>query len=124
MPGISRESATIEHHGPVEDRHGDIDDMTVNFVSFGVDIDGTPLLKGLPDDRCPCPHWGYVTKGKVTYRFADHEETFQTGDAFYVPPGHIPIVEAGTEFVQFSPKDELKAVGEVMERNARALQMA
>ena len=124
MPGVSRESAaTVEHHGPVEDRHEDIDDMTVNFVSFGVDIDGTPLLKGLPGDRCPCPHWGYVTKGKLSYRFADHEETFQTGDAFYVPPGHIPIVEAGTEFVQFSPKDELKAVGEVMERNARALQM-
>jgi hypothetical protein len=32
----------------VEDRHEDIDGYTVNFVSFGVDIDGTPLLKGLP----------------------------------------------------------------------------
>ncbi len=36
----------MEQHGPVEDRHEDIDGYTVNFVSFGVDIDGTPLLKG------------------------------------------------------------------------------
>ncbi len=71
MPGLSKQTAAnVEHHGPVEDRHEDIDEMTVNFLSFGIDIDGTPLLKGLPDDRCPCPHWGYVTKGKLTYRFA------------------------------------------------------
>ena len=38
----------MEQHGPVEDRREDIDGYTVNSVSFGVDIDGTPLLKGLP----------------------------------------------------------------------------
>ena len=124
MPGLSKESAAnVEHHGPVEDRHEDIGDTTVNFLSFGIDIDATPLMKGLPGDRCPCPHWGYVTKGRITYRFADHEETFVAGEAFSIPPGHIPVVEAGTEFVQFSPKDELKGVGEVMERNAQALQL-
>jgi hypothetical protein len=124
MPGLSKQSAAnVEHHGPVEDRHEDIDDTTVNFLSFGIDIDATPLMKGLPGDRCSCPHWGYVTKGKITYRFADHDESYEAGDAFYVQPGHIPVVDAGTEFVQFSPKEELKGVGEVMERNARALQM-
>ena len=97
--------------------------MTVNFLSFGIDIDATPLLKGLPEDRCPCPHWGYVTKGKLTYRFADHEETFEAGDAFYVLPATSRSSRPEREFVQFSPKDELKAVGEVMERNARAMQM-
>jgi hypothetical protein len=125
MGKVSRESAAnVEHHGPVEDRHEDIDDYTVNFVTMGVTIDATPLLRGLPGDRCPCPHWGYVFKGKITYRFADHEEVFVAGDAFYVPSGHAPIVEAGTELVQFSPSEELHLVSDTMTRNAQALGMA
>jgi mannose-6-phosphate isomerase-like protein (cupin superfamily) len=121
MPKVSRESAKLENHGPVEDRHDDLEGYTVNFVTFKQDIDATPLMKGLPDDQCHCPHWGYVFKGRVTYRFADHEETVEAGDAFYVEPGHVPIVEAGTEFVQFSPKEELAIVSETMMRNAMAM---
>jgi hypothetical protein len=34
---------------------------------------------------------GYVLKRRLTYRFADHDETVQAGDAFYLPPGHIPV---------------------------------
>jgi hypothetical protein len=63
MPKVSKDSAAhVEQHGPVEDRHEDLDGYTVNFVSFAQDIDATPLLKGLPDDSCPCPHWGYVSR--------------------------------------------------------------
>jgi len=51
MPKVSRGSAAhVDQHGPVEDRHEDIDGYTVNFVSFGIDIDATALLKGLPGD--------------------------------------------------------------------------
>jgi hypothetical protein len=28
-------------------------------------------LVGLPDDRCPCAHWGVVTEGQITFRWAD-----------------------------------------------------
>jgi hypothetical protein len=50
MPKVSKESAAqVDEHGPVEDRHEEIDGYTVNFVSFRADVDGTPLLKGLPD---------------------------------------------------------------------------
>jgi hypothetical protein len=122
MPKVSRESAAhVEDHGPVEDRHEDVHGYTVNFVSFRQDIDGTPLLKGMPDDRCQCPHWGYVLKGSVTYRFADHEEVFHAGDAFYLPPGHIPLADAGSEIVQFSPAEELKQVADAMTENARRM---
>ena len=48
-------------------------------------------MKGLPDDRCHCPHWGYVLKGRLTFRFADRDEVFEAGDAFYLPPGHVPL---------------------------------
>ena len=110
MPKVSNESAAqVEDHGPVEDRHED--------------IDGAPLLKGLPDDRCNCPHWGYVLNGKVTYHYGDRDEVFETGDAFYVPAGHTPEIAAGTEFIQFSPSEELRVVSEKMLENARELQL-
>jgi len=125
MPKVSKDSAAhVDDHGMVEDRHEDVDGFTVNFVSFRVDVDASPLLKGLPDDRCTCPHWGYVLKGRLTYRFADHEETFTAGDAFYLPAGHVPMAEAGSEIMQFSPTAELREVDAVMTRNAQALQSA
>jgi mannose-6-phosphate isomerase-like protein (cupin superfamily) len=125
MPKVSKDSAAhVEQHGPVEDRHEDLDGYTVNFVSFAQDIDATPLLKGLPDDSCQCPHWGYVLEGRVTFRFADRDEVFEAGDAFYLPPGHIPVVQAGTAYVQFSPSEDLRAVAETMARNAQAMQTA
>ena len=124
MPKVSRESAQVDDHGMVEDRHAEIDGYTVNFVMFRQDVDATPLLKGLPDDKCSCPHWGYVLKGRLTYRFADREEVFEAGDAFYLPPGHVPVAEAGSELVQFSPTAELGAVDAVMLKNVQAMQGA
>ena len=125
MPKVSKQSAaTVEDHGVVEDRYEDVDGYRINFLSFRADADGTPLLKGLPDDRCSCSHWGYVLKGRLRYRFADHEEVFEAGDAFYLPPGHVPVMEAGCEFVQFSPSEELQVVSKTMMRNFQAMQVA
>jgi hypothetical protein len=124
MPKVSRESAQIEDHGPVEDRHGEFEDYTVNFVTFKVDLDHTPVLKGLPEDRCQCPHWGYVFKGKMTVRTANGDEVFEAGDAFYMPPGHNPIAEASTEILQFSPTEELRVTEEAIMKNMQAMQNA
>jgi hypothetical protein len=123
MPKVSKDSATGGgEFGPVTDRSGDIDGYTVNFTSFAQDVDGAPLMQGLPNDRCQCPHWGYVVSGKMTFRYADGEEVFEAGDAFYTPPGHVPVVEAGTEIVQFSPSDELQKTEEAMMKNMQAMQ--
>ena len=122
MPKVSRDTAQVDDYGPVEDRHADVDGYTISFLTFRQDIDGTPLLKGLPDDRCQCPHWGYVFKGRVTFAFADHDEVFEAGDAFYVPNGHAPLLAEGTEYLQFSPADDLHKVSDTMMGNLRALQ--
>ena len=126
MPKVSKESAAhIDDHGVVEDRHEDVDGYTLSFVEFRQDIDATPLLKGAPDDRCQCPHWGYVVNGKMTFRYADREEVFETGDAFYTPPGHVPVSnDPGTEVVMFSPAEELKKTDAVMMKNMQAMQSA
>ena len=104
MPKVSRESAATSRT-TARSRTGTRTSTATrsSFVSFRQDVDGTALLKGLPDDRCQCPHWGYVLKGRLTYRFADHDEVFEAGDAFYLPAGHIPLADAGSEIVQFSP---------------------
>jgi hypothetical protein len=126
MPKVSRESATMGgDYGPVTDKADEIEGYRVGFTTFRQDIDATPLLKGLPDDMCQCPHWGYVASGKVTFRFPDRDETYGTGDAFYTPPGHIPVKhEPGTELVMFSPADELHKTEVVMMKNMKALQPA
>ena len=60
------------------------------FTSVREDWDLAPLLKGLPGNSCQCPHWGYVTAGRLTVRYSDREEVIEPGDAFYTPPGHVP----------------------------------
>jgi len=111
MPKASKESVTqVKDFGVAEDRTEELGDYTVNFVSILKDHDLAPMLSGLPGGRCPCPHWGYVLKGRMIVRYADHEEVCEAGDAFYMAPGHAPAAEAGSEFIQFSPTDQLQVV--------------
>lgn len=120
MPKISKESVEAQDFGALEVHEGEVADYTVNFLSFRETQDMTPMFTGLPDGRCQCPHWGYVLKGRQTWRFADREEVFEAGDAFYVEPGHVPIFEAGTEMIQFSPTAEMKATDEAIARYMEA----
>ncbi|MBI4297352.1 MAG: cupin domain-containing protein [Chloroflexi bacterium] len=95
--------------------------MNVELGAFKERFDITPLLKGLPGNQDQCPHWGYVFKGRIRFKFGSREEIISAGDAYYAPPGHTTIVEAGTEYVEFSPADLLKKTMEVVERNMAAL---
>jgi hypothetical protein len=126
VPKVSSDSAPQRQEGgPVVDLRGDLDAYTVTFTTLVEDIDATPFMKGLPDDRCQCPHWGYVIKGQMTARYADRKEVFEAGDAFYTAPGHIPVAnEPGTEFVSFSPSEELRTAEAVMMKNMKAMQEA
>ena len=91
MPKVSRDSAPQRQEaGPVVDLRDDLDGYTVTFTSLLDDIDATPFMKGLLDDRCQCPHWGYVIKGRMTARYADRDEVFEAGDAFYTPDRSAP----------------------------------
>ncbi len=80
--------------------------MHVEIDSFDREFDFTPLLKGLPDDLDPAPHWGYVFKGAFHLQYRDREEVFTAGDVFYAEPWHTAKVDAGTEFMMFSPESE------------------
>ena len=125
MPKASKETAShVEDMGVMEGRYEELGGYTVGFESFRQDADATPLFKGLPDDRCQSPHWGYVVSGRVTFRFADHDEVYETGDAYYAPPGHTTVLDAGTEVVEFSPTGEYERTMAVVAENLAALQTA
>jgi hypothetical protein len=123
MPKASKESASrVEDMGVMEGRYEELGGYTIGFETFREDADATPLFKGLPDDRCQSPHWGYIVRGRVTFRYADHDEVYETGDAYYAPPGHIPVVTAGTEVIEFSPTEEYGQTMQVLASNLAALQ--
>ena len=77
-------------------------------------------LSGLPGGQCHCPHWGYVFKGQITVTYGDREEVIGAGDAFYMPPGHVPAALAGSEFIQFSPTDQLKVTLAAIQKTMQA----
>jgi len=87
------------------------DKMAVAYVKLTAGADATPLLEGLPNDKCQCPHWGYILDGAIHVRYSDgKEEVCHAGEMFYWPAGHTVWVEEDTSFVEFSPKSELKEV--------------
>ena len=121
MPKVSRDTATQGgDYGAVVDRSEEFGDYTVDFLTFREDVDHRPLFKGLPDDRCQCPHWGVVVTGKLVFRYPDHDEVYQTGDAYYGAPGHVPLIFAGTELIEFSPTEALNSTMAVVGGNLEA----
>jgi hypothetical protein len=121
MPKTSKRTASnVNDIGILEERSQDLDGYTVSFCQFREDGDAAPVFRGLPDDRCQSQHWGYVFSGKVTFRYADHDEVYEAGDAYYAPPGHIPVVTAGTEVLEFSPAAEYRLTQEAVARNMAA----
>ncbi|MCK4969547.1 MAG: cupin domain-containing protein [Thermoplasmata archaeon] len=97
-------------------------DMRVGMVTFNTEVDMTPLFKGLPNDMCQAPHWGYVFKGRMRVKYGDRDEVIEAGDTFYLEPGHTAIIEAGTELVEFSPKEELEKTEENIARIFQEMQ--
>jgi hypothetical protein len=119
MPNASKSTASesVEVEGYEGHMENFEDGYTVAFEKYTQDADLAPFFAGLPNDQCQAAHWGYVITGKVKFKSAAGEETFEAGDAYYVPPGHTPTLYAGTEVVEFSPTAELQRTLEVVTRN-------
>lgn len=109
MPKTSATTAKNVDEFPVAiDRHDELEGYTVNFVTITETHSLKDMLACLDEGRCWCPHWGYMLRGQMTVTYADHEETIEAGDAYYMPPGHVPAATAGSEFVMISPTDALQ----------------
>ena len=122
MAKVGKDGASqIEKAPGFEGHYEELEGYTVGFETYTEDADMAPLFVGLPDDRCQCPHWGTVLKGKLKYTYTDgSEDVITAGEAYYARPGHTPTIYAGTEVVEFSPTDELAKTIEVVLRNAES----
>ncbi len=105
-------------------REAEWGEMRVGYETYLADFEDSDLLTGLPDDRCPCPHWGFLLSGRMTVHYADHDEVVQAGDVYYMAPGHTMSAVAGTVLIEFSPRDKFEELMEVAERNLARLEDA
>ena len=69
---------------------------TVCFESHTADADLADL-PGPARRPSPASPLGLRDKGEGAFRFLHREETYEAGDAYYVPPGHTPVHSAGAE---------------------------
>jgi hypothetical protein len=94
--------------------------MAVVYAKCAKGTDFTPVLKGLKDDMCHCPHWGYVITGSIHLKYTDgREETVRAGEMWYAAPGHTAWCDEDTEYLDVSPAQEF---GQVIEHVRRQMQ--
>ena len=124
MHGKKEDIPVAFEAGPAYSRDVEWGDMNIAFEAFPAGLDTTPLFKGLPDDRCQCPHWGYLFKGRIRIKYPNHDEILTAGDAYYLVPGHVVVIEEDCELVEFSPKGEYQKTMEVAARNMAAMPQA
>ena len=85
--------------------------MAGEYFSLGAGTDIAPLLKGLKDDSCQAPHWGYIISGDLVVTYTNgREESCSTNDLFFWPAGHSVRVVKDSEVILFSPEREHTAV--------------
>jgi hypothetical protein len=107
----------------IEAHYRALDGYTVGFEFSAHDQDTTPLFTGLPDNACQARHWGVVLEGTLVVRYTDNsEDVIEAGEAYYAPPGHLPLFKAGTRLIEFSHTDELDKTMAVVMINVDAIQ--
>jgi hypothetical protein len=94
--------------------------MTVAFEKAHAGQDASAMVKGLKDDRCQAPHWGYMFSGRIVVDYGDRQELIEGGQAYYIPPGHRITFETDAEALEFTPTDKLEETMEAVRRNYAA----
>ncbi len=92
----------------IEKRYAEWGEFRVEFELIKAGFDATDAFAVLPGGACDVPHWGYVFSGAFAVRYTDgREEVVRAGEAFYMPPGHVPRFLEDTELVEFTPMEGL-----------------
>ena len=71
------------------------------------DASGGPYaaLPGLPGRVCPCPHHGYMFKGRLRCQYPESDwpdEVAGTGDAYFFREGHVLIYQEESEVLELT----------------------
>ena len=95
--------------------------MEVGYTTTGVG-DHTAIYEGLPGGVCPCPHYGYVFKGRIRSRYPGTDwpdEVASAGEAYFFPAGHVLSYEEETEALELNPAAALQTLMDHIEALAR-----
>ncbi|RJL27234.1 hypothetical protein [Bailinhaonella thermotolerans] len=115
----------LEADNPVpgfETRTARLGDYTVVFETMPAGWPPTGAFDGLPGDRCPVAHWGYLFEGRFRAVLDDGTElSVGPGEAYYLPPGHLFQSLEPSRTVWFSPAAELAGTFEIVAGNVAAL---
>jgi hypothetical protein len=99
--------------GALVTRYVEWGEMAVRYARLPADTDMTPVLQGLPGDRCPSEHWGIVLEGSITLVHADGtREVSRAGEAYHWPAGHTAFTDEPTAFLEIGPRDPMRQFGE------------
>ncbi|WMI68680.1 hypothetical protein [Mangrovimonas sp. YM274] len=102
---------TMQSPDSIMRAQADLGAMTACYNELPAGTDFTPLLDGLDNNSCHCPHWGYIIEGALLVLYDDgKEDLLQEGDVFYLPAGHTAIVQENVKFIDFSPTKEYNEV--------------
>jgi len=64
-----------------------------------------------------------LEKGTIRLTYDDgKEEVLHAGEVFYMPPGHIAVVQKDAKLIDFSPQHEFKTVVNHIEAKVAAMQ--
>jgi len=89
-----------------ESRQTQWGDLNVAIETIAAPMDCTEMFSKLPGGHCSCPHWGYLVRGRIRVKYVDGEDVICAGDAYYMAPGHVPVVEEDSFLIEFSPAGE------------------
>jgi hypothetical protein len=119
MPSASRDEIELREIAPgYSSRFVDWGGITVAFEEAQAGQDASAMVRGLPDDRCQAPHWGYLFTGKILVHYADRTETVEGGQAYYIEPGHAIEFLEESQALEFTPTAALERTFEAIRRNA------
>ena len=88
-------------------------DMEVGLTTVHGPVDCTEQYKfgRLPGGVCPCPHYGYIFKGRMRARYPDSDwpdEVIEAGEAYFIPSGHVLIYEEASRVLELNPAAALQ----------------
>ncbi|MBA3251855.1 MAG: hypothetical protein H0T66_16475 [Geodermatophilaceae bacterium] len=99
--------------GDLETRYVEMGDMAIRHAKVPAGTDLTPVLQGLPADRCPSPHWGIVLEGSIRLQHADgSEETARAGEVYHWPAGHTARTDEAVVFLEVGPVGPMREFSE------------
>ena len=107
---VAKEKLSVDPRTSFKNDKG-LGGMYVGYMEVPAGADFTPMFKGLPQDMCVSPHWGYMLEGVLHIKYGDgKEDVVKAGEVFYWPAPHTGYAEKNAKFIDFSPEAEFETV--------------